>query len=55
MKKKARSPVTKAELARRGLHLSHDTVRRLTVDDLAQVAAGCDTTSFTTERRSHTC
>jgi hypothetical protein len=55
MKKKSRCPITKAELARRGLHLFHDTVRRLTVDDLAQVAAGCDTTSFTTERRTHMC
>jgi hypothetical protein len=55
MKRKPRCPITKAELAKRGLQLSHETIRRLSVDDLAQVAAGCDTTSFTTERRSHTC
>jgi hypothetical protein len=55
MKKKARCPITKAELAKRGLQLSHDTLRRLGVDELSRVAAGCDTGSNATDRRTFRC
>lgn len=34
----------------RTLKLKPETVRRLNADDLTNVAAGCDTTSWTTER-----
>lgn len=33
----------------RKLKLTVDTIRRLTADQLAVAAGGCDTTSFTTE------
>lgn len=55
MMKKARCPITKAELTKRGLHLSHDTLRILAVDELSRIAAGCDTSTNATERRTLIC
>ena len=55
MKKKARCPITKTEPIKRGLHLSLDRLRTLGVDELSRIAAGCDTTTDATLRRTFRC
>lgn len=56
MKKKTRRPITDPEPPKLcGLHLSHETVRTLSVADLAHAVAGCNTGSITTERLTLAC
>ena len=56
MRRKTRRSITNLEFGKqRGLHLSQDTVRILRSDDMSSVAAGCDTTSDTTDRRTYRC
>jgi hypothetical protein len=56
MRRKTRSSITNQELGKqRGLRLSQETVRILRGHDLSLVAAGCDTTSYTTDRRTLNC
>jgi len=40
---------------KRVLRLSQDTVRMLRSDELSQAVSGCDTTSWSTERRTAGC
>jgi len=56
MKRKNRRCITDPEPTMlRSLRLSHETIRTLGASELSQAVAGCDTTSLTTERRTHTC
>jgi hypothetical protein len=50
MKKTTGRHITNQELPRqRGLRLAQETIRALSVRELAQAVSGCDTTSVTTE------
>lgn len=51
MKKTSRS-ITHVKSSRRTLRLAKEAIRVLRPADLAAVAAGCDTTSFATERQT---
>jgi hypothetical protein len=55
MKKIARRITDPERKRKRTLRLSQETVRKLSFDELSQAASGCDTTSWTTERLTHTC
>lgn len=44
----------KTPTPKKTLRLTKNVVRNLTCADLEQVAAGCDTTSVTTEGKTHT-
>ena len=55
MKKTIRHITDLERNRKRVLRLSQETVRKLSFDELSQAASGCDTTSWTTERRTYTC
>lgn len=56
MKKTTRQQRMNPEPARqRKLELSRETVRMLDSDELLRAVGRCDTTSFTTGRRTYTC
>ncbi len=52
MKKTSRSITHAESKTRRRLRLSREAIRTLQADDLSRVNAGCDTTSWTTDRRT---
>ena len=55
MKKTTRHITDPERKKKRVLRLSQETVRRLSSDELSQAVSGCDTTSWTTERRTLNC